>query len=81
MLTRVLVGHLPVDLELLLGGGLEVALVAAVGAPPVVRVADVRRQVRQPREPHAADRARRTALCNGSLLLCPLLSHSIEKRG
>ena len=73
MLTRVLVGHLPVDLELFLGGGLEVALVAPVGAPPVVRVADVRRQVRQPREPHAADRARRTALCNDWLLLCPLL--------
>ena len=64
MLTRVLVGHLPVDFELLLGGGLEVALVAPVGAPPVVRVADVRRQVRQPRETHAADRACGATLSN-----------------
>ena len=79
VLTRVLVGHLPVDLELLLGGGLEVALVAPVGAPPVVRVANVGRQVRQAREPHAADRARRTALCNGSLLLFPLLSFSLKR--
>ena len=62
MLTRVFMRHLPVNLELLFGGGLEVALVAPVGAPPVVRVADVRRQVRQPRETHAADRARGATL-------------------
>ena len=54
--------HLLVDGELLLGGGLEVAGAALVGAPLVVRVLDVRRQVRQPREPHVADRTRGTAL-------------------
>ena len=67
--------HLLVDGELLLRGGLEVAGAALVGAPLVVRVLDVVRQVRQPREAHAADGTRGTALVAAVDLEDVLLHH------